>query len=92
MKLVIVESPKKCETIQGYLGPEYKVMASQGHIRDLSTKGRGGLGINVEEGFLPDFVINPEKKRIVDSLRRESRKAEEVILATDPDREGEAIS
>ncbi len=92
MKLVIVESPKKCETIKGYLGSEYKVLASQGHIRDLSTHGKGGLGINVEHDFEPDFVISPEKKRIVDTLIKESKKAEEVILATDPDREGEAIS
>ncbi len=92
MKLVIVESPKKCETIQTYLGNDYKVMASQGHIRDLSTKGKGGLGIDVDHSFQPDFVINPDKKKIVDALKRESKKADEVILATDPDREGEAIS
>ncbi len=92
MKLVIVESPKKCDTIGRYLGSDYKVMASQGHIRDLSTRGRGGLGIDVERGFVPDFVINPDKKKIVDGLRRTARSADEVILATDPDREGEAIS
>jgi DNA topoisomerase-1 len=92
MKLVIVESPKKCDTIGRYLGKDYKVMASQGHIRDLSTKGKGGLGIDVEHGFEPDFVITPSKKNIVSELKSAAAKADEVILATDPDREGEAIS
>jgi DNA topoisomerase-1 len=92
MKLVIVESPKKCETIGHYLGSDYKVMASQGHIRDLSTKGKGGLGIDVEHNFAPDFVISANKKAIVKQLQDNAKKADEVILATDPDREGEAIS
>jgi DNA topoisomerase I len=92
MKLVIVESPKKCETIGRYLGPQYKVMASQGHIRDLSTRGKGGLGIDVEKGFAPDFVISDGKSAIVHQLQEAKAKADEVILATDPDREGEAIS
>jgi len=92
MKLVIVESPKKCDTIGRFLGPDYRVMASQGHIRDLSTRGKGGLGINVEKGFEPDFVLSEGKKKIVASLKAASKEADEVILATDPDREGEAIS
>jgi DNA topoisomerase I len=92
MKLVIVESPHKCDTIGRYLGSDYKVMASQGHIRDLSTKGPGGLGIDVAHSFKPDFVITPAKKTIVHELQAASKKADEVILATDPDREGEAIS
>ena len=92
MKLVIVESPKKCETIGHYLGKDYKVMASQGHIRDLSNKGKGGLGIDIENNFQPDFKITPNKKQIVSELTKNAKKAEEVILATDPDREGEAIS
>lgn len=92
MKLVIVESPKKCETIGHYLGSDYKVMASQGHIRDLSTKGKGGLGIDVDHDFAPDFVVSPNKKAIVSELKSAAHKADEVILATDPDREGEAIS
>ena len=62
MKLVIVESPKKSETIWRYLGPGYNVLASEGHIRDLSTRGKGGLGINIEANFKPDWTI-PEKKR-----------------------------
>jgi DNA topoisomerase-1 len=92
MKLVIVESPHKCATIGRYLGSDYKVMASQGHIRDLSTKGPGGLGIDVAHNFKPDFVITPTKKPIVKELEAAAKKADEVILATDPDREGEAIS
>ncbi len=92
MKLIIVESPKKCDTIGNFLGPDYKVMASQGHICDLSVKGKGGLGIDIEHGFKPDFVINENKKGIVSSLKATAKKADEVLLATDPDREGEAIS
>ncbi|MDY5441490.1 MAG: type I DNA topoisomerase [Candidatus Enteromonas sp.] len=92
MKLVIVESPKKCETIAHYLGSDFVVMASQGHVRDLSTRGKGGLGIDIEAGFKPDYVISPKKKDIVNRLALEAKKADEVYLATDPDREGEAIS
>lgn len=92
MKLVIVESPKKCETIGHYLGSDYQVMASQGHIRDLSTKGKGGLGIDVEHDFKPDWVIDSDKVDIVNKLKAAAKRSDEVILATDPDREGEAIS
>ncbi len=92
MKLVIVESPAKSHTIEKYLGSSYKVMASYGHIRDLSITGEGGLGVDVKNDFKPTYVINDDKKNIVASLKREAKKAEEVILATDPDREGEAIS
>src|SRR5574344_807803 len=92
MKLIIVESPNKCATIGHYVGSDYKVMASQGHIRDLSMKGKGGLGIDVEKGFVPDFVISPKKAGIVKELEKAKKSADEVILATDPDREGEAIS
>jgi DNA topoisomerase-1 len=74
MKLVIVESPKKCETIAHYLGNDYKVMASQGHIRDLSTKGKGGLGIDVDHDFKPDFVITPSKLGIVKQLNNAPRR------------------
>lgn len=92
MKLVIVESPKKCDTIGRYLGGEYKVMASQGHIRDLSTHGKGGLGIDIENGYVPHYVLSEGKERIVKELKANASKADEVLLATDPDREGEAIS
>ena len=92
MKLVIVESPKKSETIGRYLGSDFKVLASQGHIRDLSTRGKGGLGIDTENGFIPDWQITPKKKEIVANLAKTAKKAEKVYLATDPDREGEAIA
>ncbi len=92
MKLVIVESPAKCTTIKRYLGDNYRVEASLGHIRDLSTKGKGGLGVDVDNDFAPTYVINKEKIEVVNKLKSAARNAEEVILATDPDREGEAIA
>ena len=92
MKLVIVESPNKQTTIKRYLGPEYNVVASQGHIRDLATRGKGGLGIDVDNSFAPVWEIPEKKKAIVAMLKREVAKADEVYLATDPDREGEAIA
>lgn len=92
MKLVIVESPTKCETIKRYLGDDYVVKASYGHIRDLSTKGKGGLGIDIDNGFTPAYIINKDKKKVVWDLQKLAKEADEVILATDPDREGEAIA
>lgn len=92
MKLVIVESPNKCSTISHYLGNDYKVIASKGHIRDLSTRFKGGLGIDIENDFKPDFVISKGKEATVKMLKNEANKADEVILASDPDREGEAIA
>ncbi|MCR5079360.1 MAG: type I DNA topoisomerase [Bacilli bacterium] len=92
MKLVIVESPTKSEVISRFLGKDYKVIASEGHIRDLSTSGKGGLGIVVEEDFRPLWTIPTKKRKLVALLSNEAKKSEEVILATDPDREGEAIS
>lgn len=92
MKLVIVESPTKCETIKKYLGADYMVAASYGHVRDLSTSGKGGLGVDIENDFTPSYMINKDKKKTVNELVKLAKKADEVILATDPDREGEAIS
>ena len=92
MKLVIVESPAKRHTIGRYLGEGYEVVASLGHIRDLATSGKEGLGIDVEHSFAPRYVINKDKKKAVDEIVRAAKKADEVILATDPDREGEAIA
>ena len=92
MKLVIVESPAKCTTIQKYLGEDYLVKASLGHIRDLATTGKGGLGVDVENGFAPTYAINKEKIKTVYELKALAKQADEVILATDPDREGEAIA
>ena len=92
MKLVIVESPAKCTTIKRYLGEDYLVMASLGHIRDLATSGKDGLGVDVTKDFLPTYIINKDKKHIVNELKSAMSKCDEVILATDPDREGEAIA
>ena len=92
MKLVIVESPAKCTTIKRYLGDEYEVVASLGHIRDLATSGKDGLGVDVEHDFAPSYKINKDKIKVVQSLTQLAKNADEVILATDPDREGEAIA
>ncbi|MCR5505641.1 MAG: type I DNA topoisomerase [Bacilli bacterium] len=92
MKLVIVESPTKCTTIKRYLGEDYEVMASLGHIRDLATTGKGGLGVDVDNNFTPKYIISKDKQAIVKSLQDAKKRADEVILATDPDREGEAIA
>lgn len=92
MKLVIVESPTKSKTIGKFLGPDYKVVACVGHISDLATTGPGGLGVDIEHGFKPKYVVQPDKYKIVAELKKNAKAAEEVILATDPDREGEAIA
>lgn len=90
--LVIVESPSKSKTIEKYLGKDYKVVSSKGHIRDLSTKGKYGLGIDVENDFKPDYVTIKGKKTVITDLKKDVKNANFVYLATDPDREGEAIS
>ncbi len=90
--LVIVESPSKSKTIQKYLGDDFEVVSSKGHIRDLSTSGKGGLGVDVENGFKPTYKINKDKGDTVKQLKTKAKKAKMVYLATDPDREGEAIS
>jgi DNA topoisomerase-1 len=89
--LVVVESPAKAKTIEKYLGGDFAVRASYGHIRDLG-KGYGGLGVDVEHGFAPDYVVPEDSKRHVTELKRALKSADEVILATDYDREGEAIA
>ena len=90
--LVIVESPSKSKTIEKYLGKDYKVVSSKGHIRDLAIKGKDGLGVDVENNFEPTYVVSKDKKEVVKELKKDAKKAEKVFLATDPDREGEAIS
>ncbi len=87
--LVIVESPAKGKTIEKYLGKDYSVKASVGHIRDLEKK---NLGIDILHGFEPTYVVSEEKKKVVAELKKLAKSAENVILATDPDREGEAIA
>ena len=90
--LVIVESPSKTKPIEKYLGSGYKVLSSKGHIRDLSTKGKYGFGVDIDNDFKPDYVVMKGKKSVIDGLKKEAKSANKVYLATDPDREGEAIS
>ena len=90
--LVIVESPSKSKTIEKYLGKDYKVLSSKGHIRDLSTTGKFGFGVDIENNFNPNYVIIKGKNSLVSDLKKQMKNFDNVILATDPDREGEAIS
>jgi DNA topoisomerase-1 len=89
-KLVIVESPAKAKTIEKYLGEGFTVRASVGHIRDLPKSNKDA--VDIEGGFVPRYQVVSEKKKVIDELHREAEKVDEVILATDPDREGEAIA
>lgn len=92
MKLVIVESPAKTHTIGEFLGSEYKVVSSKGHIRDLATSGKYGLGVDIENDFKPTYIPIKGKKKDISALKKDIKESEFVYLATDPDREGEAIS
>ncbi len=87
--LLIVESPAKAKTIGKYLGKDFEVRSSMGHIRDLDKE---GMGIDIENGFHPHYSVSSDKKKVVSELKKQVKKAEEVWLATDEDREGEAIS
>lgn len=87
--LVVVESAAKAKTIERFLGGSYRVMASGGHVRDLPQR---GLSVDIENGFRPRFEVVPDRAKILDSLKRAAKKASHIYLATDPDREGEAIS
>lgn len=91
-KLVIVESPAKSKTIEKYLGSDYKVVSSKGHIRDLATSGKFGLGVDVEHNFEPNYIPIKGKKKDINALKKDVDASSFVYLATDPDREGEAIS
>src|SRR5918994_7599527 len=90
MDVVVVESPAKAKTINKYLGSDYRVLASFGHIKDLPKK---GLGVDVQNDFHPTYEINdePRKKKVVAELKKAAKEAEVIYLAADPDREGEAI-
>ena len=90
-KIIIVESPSKSKTISSYLGSGYTVLSSKGHICDLATSGKEGLGIDIEAGFVPNYLVMKEKQALVESLKK-ACKGKMVYLATDPDREGEAIA
>ncbi len=90
MKLLIVESPSKAKTIEKYLKGEYKVIASVGHVRDLPKSNKAA--IDIEAGFVPHYEISPGKESVVKEIKSLAKKSTEILLATDPDREGEAIS
>ena len=89
MKLVIVESPSKAKTMVKYLGQGYRVIASGGHVSDLPQK---SLGIDVNNNYKPEYVVTPSKEETIRRIKSELAKCDKVYLATDPDREGEAIS
>jgi DNA topoisomerase-1 len=90
MKLLIVESPSKAKTIEKYLKGEFVVRSSVGHIRDLPKSNKNA--IDIEGGFIPRYVADPKKKNVIDELKDLAKKSSEILLATDPDREGEAIA
>lgn len=89
MKLVVIEAPAKRETLKKYLGNGYEVFATKGHIRDLPAK---SFSIDLNNNYEPHYEINPDKKLLISDLKKKAQSAEEVLIATDPDREGEAIS
>jgi DNA topoisomerase-1 len=86
--LVVVESPAKAKTINKYLGRDYKVIASMGHVRDLP---KSKLGVDVDEGFEPSYEVIASRKKVLKELKDEAKKSTDIFIATDPDREGEAI-
>ena len=89
MKLVVIESPGKRETLQKYLGNEYLVVSSKGHVRDLPIK---TFGVDLTKNYEPKYEILPDKKSVIEDIRKKAQKADGILLATDPDREGEAIA
>ena len=90
--LVIVESPAKAKTIEKFLGKDYHVLSSQGHVRDIEAIGKNSLGIDFANGYEPHYAIDAHKEHLIEQLRKESQKADTVWLASDEDREGEAIA
>src|SRR5215216_7749461 len=91
--LVIVESPAKARTIERYLGDDYRVLASYGHVRDLpDNPGKGKFGVDVEHDFEPEYVVSDDRRKQVADIEKAAKSADTVFLATDLDREGEAIA
>ena len=85
--LVIVESPAKAKTIEKFLGKDYHVLSSQGHVRDIEPVGKNSLGIDFENGYEPHYAVEASKEHLIEQLRKEAQKAETVWLASDEDRE-----
>ena len=90
--LVIVESPSKSKTIEKYLGEDFKVVSSKGHIRDLATSGKYGLGVDIDNGFQPNYIPISRQKKLITELKKHVKESDMIYLASDPDREGEAIA
>ena len=90
--LVIVESPAKAKTIEKFLGKDFRVLSSQGHIRDIEAIGKNSMGIDFQNGYAPNYVIDSQKENLVQALAVAAQKADKVWLASDEDREGEAIA
>ena len=90
--LVIVESPAKAKTIEKFLGSDYHVLSSQGHVRDIEPIGKNSMGIDFEHGYMPNYAIDEHKTHLIEQLKREAQKADTIWLASDEDREGEAIA
>ncbi len=89
---MIVESPAKAKTIEKFLGSEYHVLSSQGHVRDIEPIGKNSMGIDFEHGYMPNYAVDEHKTHLIEQLKREAHKADTVWLASDEDREGEAIA
>src|SRR5260221_14360854 len=90
MKLIIVESPSKAKTIEKYLGKDFRVVASVGHVRDLPKSNKAA--IDIPAGFVPHYEVVKGKEKVISQIKSLAKKADQVLLATDPDREGEAIA
>src|SRR5271168_2552509 len=90
--LVIVESPAKAESIQKYLGKDYVVLASKGHITELAKGGHFGLGVDIDNDFKPHYVLSTDKIDVLTALMNAAKKVDRILIASDPDREGEAIA
>ncbi len=90
--LIIVESPAKAKTIEKFLGQDYHVLSSQGHVRDITSNGKNSIGIDFQHNYAPHYTIEPSKTKIIDNLRKAVNQSERVWLASDEDREGEAIA
>ncbi|MBU2036216.1 DNA topoisomerase I, partial [Patescibacteria group bacterium] len=89
MNLIIVESPTKAKTLGKFLGKDFELLATKGHIKDLP---KSTLGIEIEKKFKPDYILVQNKEGVIKDIKKASKKAKKIYLATDPDREGEAIS
>jgi len=91
-KLIIVESPKKADKIQNYLGDDYIVLSCKGHITELAKGGRFGFGVDIENNFKPRYILSEDKVSVLEALMDAAKECDQILIASDPDREGEAIA